>query len=287
MGDRSPRRYAQCHWTGKSTLAGDSAARHAGPKNSVEPGHFGPDKLEHPNTKPGTRNPQPGITANRSAAFTLVELLVVIAVIAMLAAILFPVFASVRAKARETSCISNMRQHGLAFGMYVQDYDGYYPYGVDPADHDTPQIWNGFPAFKAEIPSLPWVHTLLQPYVKNAELFHCPSDFGIGIEDFTGLQLDCLPICYRKYGTSYLYRTELAVKQLSEAAFQEPTRINVYMDGSGIWHGAGPSDASIGVANWSKTNPALFNRRFNTLHGDGHVKSLSFRLLQALWDMPL
>jgi general secretion pathway protein G len=205
----------------------------------------------------------------------------------MLAAILFPVFASVRAKARETSCISNMRQHGLAFGMYVQDYDGYYPYGVDPADRDTPQIWNGFPAFKAQIPALPWVHILLQPYCKSAELFHCPSDFGIGIEDFTGLQLNCLPICYQKYGTSYLYRTELAVKGLTEAVFQSPSMINVYMDGSGIWHGAGPSDASIGVANWFKTNPALVNRRFNTLHGDGHVKSLLFRPLQALWDSPL
>ena len=59
------------------------------------------------------------------------------------------------------------------------------------------------------------------------------------------------------------------------------------MDGSGIWHGSGPSDLSIGVANWNKTDPALFERRFNTLHGDGHVKSLNFRALQALWDLPL
>src|SRR5256885_17225699 len=56
-------------------------------------------------------------------AFTLIELLFVIAIIAILAAILFPVFAQARAKARSISCMSNARQVGTAFHMYVQDYD--------------------------------------------------------------------------------------------------------------------------------------------------------------------
>ena len=219
--------------------------------------------------------------------FTLVELLVVIAVIALLAAIVLPVFAAACARARETACLSNMRQEGLAFSMYVQDYDGLYPYGVDPADRDTSRIWNAFPAFKAEIPTLPWVHVLLQPYVKSREIFHCPSDQGIVIEDFTGLELNCLPTCYQKYATSYLYRTEVAVRRMSEASFQTPAQVNLYMDGSGIWHGAGPGDREIGVANWSKANPALFQRRFNTVHCDGHAKCLLFQPLQALWDTPL
>ena len=63
----------------------------------------------------------------KRSAFTLIELLVVIAIIAILAAILFPVFAQARAKARQTACLSNMKQIGLGVMMYVQDYDSTYP----------------------------------------------------------------------------------------------------------------------------------------------------------------
>jgi prepilin-type N-terminal cleavage/methylation domain-containing protein len=70
-------------------------------------------------------------TAERRG-FTLIELLFVIAVIAILAAIMFPVFAQARGKARQSACLSNLRQIGSAVMLYVQDYDETYPGGPLP-----------------------------------------------------------------------------------------------------------------------------------------------------------
>ena len=64
--------------------------------------------------------------------FTLIELLVVIAIIAILAAILFPVFAQAREKARQTACLSNMRQLAMAVHMYAADHKDRLPYIPHP-----------------------------------------------------------------------------------------------------------------------------------------------------------
>ncbi|MDX1934113.1 MAG: prepilin-type N-terminal cleavage/methylation domain-containing protein [Capsulimonadales bacterium] len=61
--------------------------------------------------------------SSRNPGFTLIELLVVITIIAILAAILFPVFAQARTKARQSVCLSNLRQLGTATMLYIQDYD--------------------------------------------------------------------------------------------------------------------------------------------------------------------
>src|ERR1051326_1268478 len=65
--------------------------------------------------------------ASRRTGFTLIELLVVIAIIAILAAILFPVFAQAREKARQSMCVSNLKQMGTAFALYASDYDSIFP----------------------------------------------------------------------------------------------------------------------------------------------------------------
>lgn len=71
------------------------------------------------------------------AGFTLIELLVVIGIIALLAAILFPVFAQVRSSAHRTTCLSNMRQIGMAFQMYLQDTDDTFPWLVSEGTSST------------------------------------------------------------------------------------------------------------------------------------------------------
>lgn len=98
--------------------------------------------------------------------FTLIELLVVIAIIAILAAILFPVFARAREKARQTSCLSNVKQLGLGFLMYMQDYDE--TFVPTSAAHMTNLVTAG------DHYSI-WYRAIM-PYVKNDQIFICPSD---------------------------------------------------------------------------------------------------------------
>lgn len=98
--------------------------------------------------------------------FTLIELLVVIAIIAILSSILFPVFAQAREKARQSVCLSNLRQVGLAMMLYAQDYDEAMPNAQ----------WIGPAAFPPNWSFGPSSRDLLEPYVKNNDVFICPSD---------------------------------------------------------------------------------------------------------------
>lgn len=93
--------------------------------------------------------------------FTLIELLVVIAIIAILAAILFPVFAKAREKARQSSCLSNCKQLGLAVLSYAQDYDEW----VAPWEYYISGTMTYYPTFYV-------------PYIKNTQIWNCPSRTG-------------------------------------------------------------------------------------------------------------
>ncbi len=122
----------------------------------------------------------------RKNGFTLIELLVVIAIIAILAAILFPVFAKARSKARQITCVSNLKQIGNALLMYRSDYDeincvyrlcasanpsatGFYPPDVWWAPYD--------PSVQPDAtPGANWNAGYLQPYVKSVQIFKCPEE---------------------------------------------------------------------------------------------------------------
>lgn len=107
--------------------------------------------------------------SRRRGGFTLIELLIVIAIIALLAAILFPVFNRARENARRASCMSNMKQLGLALTMYTQDYDETLP-GNSSLDQGA-GLAKGF----MDEASPRNFHKALYPYVRNLQVYICPS----------------------------------------------------------------------------------------------------------------
>ena len=109
---------------------------------------------------------------SRKGGFTLIEILVVIVIISLLAAILFPAFSRVRENARRSSCTSNLHQIGLAMHQYIMDYDQKFPMSVQCNTGPNPALCygnNDWWGWSAQI----------GPYITNYSaiaVYHCPSE---------------------------------------------------------------------------------------------------------------
>ena len=144
---------------------------------------------------------------SRSSGFTLVELLVVMATVAVLAAIMFPALSKAKEAARISECLSNIRQVGVGLTMYLDQYDSYFP----------PAVPWGTPGGKNQTANTQdrTVQELLYPYVRNgmiresdglyakAGVFVCPSDTGIPLEMPNGVPVN-RPV-WKHTGCSYEY----------------------------------------------------------------------------------
>ena len=201
--------------------------------------------------------------SHKRKGFTLIELLVVIAIIAILAAILFPVFARAREKARQASCQSNLKQLGLAYAMYEQDYDEHtvflWPWG-------RYHSWSGY-------------IQRVNPYVKNWQVWQCPSGennvacscgYAQRWTDPYYVQANYI---MNMYCTRRGYYADLGGKKL--ARFEKPAETIRMADGrrsilhftAWAWgNGKGTRSCNPSIAN-------IHNLMANCLYMDGHVKA--------------
>lgn len=225
-------------------------------------------------------------------AFTLIELLVVIAIIAVLAAILFPVFARAKEAAKKAACLSNMKQLGTSFALYLNDNDGQYP----TCDNDKAKI-NGQPPDPETPdadgpPERDWTITT-QPYIKNFDIFRCGVDTSKAPRDPKN------PDLTNEYRSSYSVNG-WSEYELKETSLSKPSewvllaeRNNVarpaktwWMFYWWVWQGTTPRvwpPSNTPDAKPKASEDLALERHSkvpNWLFGDGHAKAVPF---DALW----
>lgn len=206
------------------------------------------------------------------AAFTLIELLVVIAIIAILAAILFPVFARARENARKTSCLSNLKQLGLGFAQYTQDYDERFPYSTyNNSDYSTVNNWAG----------------VIYPYVKSKQIFACPSNpkNTVPMAYANPVRVNNVPTLGNISGSYGMNRVvgdyAWAKGGLNIAAINESSRKIILTELTEA-NNEGEIRADLDAPDWSNNGKTEFRDRgfaghlgrSNYLYLDGHAKSL-------------
>jgi prepilin-type N-terminal cleavage/methylation domain-containing protein/prepilin-type processing-associated H-X9-DG protein len=213
------------------------------------------EPLGSPATFAPSRSPHLAYGIRRSAfanrhfnGFTLIELLVVIAIIAILAAILFPVFARARESARQTSCASNMRQAGLAFGMYAEDWDETLPV-LGHVEWD-------------------WVKVLAK-YHSSKNLHICPSDDAIGTN---GHHYSYVPSCE---ASGCRESNALTLSDFRDTAS------TILLAEAGANQGGDHYHPRYGYESMKRELlPSRHNGRSNWTFVDGHVKALK---LEQTW----
>ena len=157
--------------------------------------------------------------------FTLIELLVVIAIIAILAGMLLPALNSARRKVKVTSCLNNLKQMGIAFASYKNDWNSFFPRTGGVASTDLP-LWSG-PANNNGTNPL----NNISPYIKNYKTRrYCPeidTDYNLN-----GTVAQPAGTDIRTYG-SYAMNSDLSSKHRKENEFSVPSQTFIVIGSHG------------------------------------------------------
>ena len=180
--------------------------------------------------------------------FTLIELLAVLAIVALLTALLFPVFSQSKSRARITQCTSNLRQIGQAVAMYKSDYEDTYPNGIDGLNrpHDSSGELGTPDAF---LSSLPAITDQLLVYTKSNVVFRCPADV-FPLSPAEPRTVD------EAFGSSYRYASLYYGE--TDVCWSDTSSLYYCYDFNGEWHTSKGTD--------------VWNQWENYLYLDGHTR---------------
>ena len=216
----------------------------------------------------------------RKKGFTLIELLVVISIIAILSAILFPVFARARENARRASCMSNMKQLGLAFMQYSQDYDEQLPINCysNAANGEFTTSW--------DVGIAPYSGVKVKGGSSPA-IFRCPSDTSADNKrsyamtygsnyilvwndagTMVGVKLAAIPQPAQTILLAEFPSSPVGLKST------EPTYVNNGFGNYSNSYVTGPSGpvGTVNVQDKSRPGKPIHLDGWNYLFSDGHVK---------------
>lgn len=198
-------------------------------------------------------------------AFTLTEILVVLAIIGLLSALLFPVFGRVRERSRNTTCQSNLKQLGLAIFQYAADYDDKLPRAPNFVTKEIisrPQVVYGEPA-DTFVLTLPDIRFVLAPYRASFPLFRCPSDRMSPL--FLADDPSRKSTQWEQWGSSYNYDELKGLSGQTLGSYKQPTQSRL-MEDADDFHGT----------SMAESKPASEGALSNVLFADGHVKTLNW-----------